>query len=190
MAVDTSQVTINDGLATNTDICRLFDLTNKTVSKKLATLQPVVRKGAYTYYRLSEVLPLLVKPKNVEEYIKTMTFLDLDKSLSKEFWAGQRSKQIYEREAGLLWSTDEVLERVGTSFKTVVMEIKLLSDSLKRTTGLSDDQKRVLEELLDGTLKSIQVKLLTEFKPKPKLPAPEGAAVTPDYDLDEDDDEL
>lgn len=176
--------TISDGLATSVDICRLFDLNQRTVAKRLASLSPVVRKGTYNYYRLTEALPLLVKPKNVGEYLKTMSHHDLPKDLTKEYWAGQRSKQIFLREAGDLWPTNDVVDKVSDSFKTVAMKLRLLSDEVSRLDSLTDAQKLTIDSVVDATLAGIAKDIESKFQRRPETLMPLN-----DVDFDDEDDE-
>lgn len=192
--IPSDSVTIVGGLATNADICKLFGLTDKTVRAKLAKLEPQMLKGTGKYYKLSDVLPLIVKPKNVGDYIRTMNFSELPKDLTKEYWAGQRSRQIFLREAGDLWSTNEVVSKVGLAFKTVSMKIKLMGDQIERETAMTNEQRKLIETIIDETLKGIATELQAKFVARPETPVPgeddESESDEPELIEAEEDDEL
>lgn len=185
--IPSDSVTIVGGLATNADICKLFNLTDKTVRAKLVNLEPQMLKGTGKYYKLSEVLPLIVKPKNVGDYIRTMNFSELPKDLTKEYWAGQRSRQIYLREAGDLWNTNEVVQKVGDAFKSVAMKIRLMGDQIERETAMTNEQRKLIETVIDETLKGIATELQTKFQPRPETPVPgDEADATAEETTDEE----
>lgn len=186
-------VTITNGLATNADICRIFGFTDKTVRRRLAEVQPVLKKGVYVYYKLSDVLPFFVQPKNIEAYIRSMNFTDLPTDLSKEFWAGQRSRQIFEKEAGDLWPTNEVVKKVGESFKVVAMEMRLMADQVHRETGLTAKQRAIVEGMVDSALRNIQTRLAEQFQPRPEKTIPVEQEIQPienEFEYDPNDTEL
>lgn len=187
MATKGETVTITGGLATNADICKLFGLTDKTVRNKLSSLAPAMIQGSGKYYVLADVLPLIVKPKNVADYIRTMNFSELPKDLTKEFWAGQRSKQIFMKEAGDLWSTNKVVDLVGDAFKTIAMKIKLLGDQIDREATMTPEQRRLVEGMIDETLKGIANELQAKFKRRPEVVLPVDEVPQEDVEEEEDD---
>lgn len=191
MATKGESVTITGGLATNADICKLFGLTDKTVRNKLSTLSPAMIQGSGKYYVLADVLPLIVKPKNIADYIRTMNFSELPKDLTKEFWAGQRSQQIFLKEAGDLWPTNKVVDLVGEAFKTIAMKVKLLGDQIDREATMTPEQRRLVEGMIDETLKGIANELQAKFKRRPEVKLPtEEDAQDDDAEEEEDDEQL
>lgn len=190
MASKGESVTITGGLATNADICKLFGLTDKTVRNKLAALAPVMIQGTGKYYKLEDVLPLIVRPKNIGDYIRTMNFSELPKDLTKEYWAGQRSRQIFLKEAGDLWPTNMVVDKVGDAFKTVAMKIKLMSDQLQRESGLTAKQREIVQDAIDETLKGIAVELSIKFQRRPEVELPDDEPVEAAAEEEVDDEEL
>jgi hypothetical protein len=99
----------------------------------------------------------------VETYIKKMHHNDLPKHLTKEFWAGLKSKQDYELRAGMLWSTDDIFERVGEAFKTIRMSILLFRDAVERDTVMTDEQQRKITQMTDGLLNEMADRLQEVF---------------------------
>jgi hypothetical protein len=122
------------------------------------------RNGAHTY-RVKDVVPYVVKPGyDIEEKIRTMHHSDLPKMLQKEFWAGQRSKQIYMEEAGDLWRTAKVVDAMGKVFKLVKMNLNLMTDQVDRSSQLSEAQRKIIKDLTDATLLDITKTIERDFK--------------------------
>ena len=145
----------------------LFKLDHRTLQKKLfeGNCKPVGKRGSAEIYSIHEVAPYLVKPVfDVETYIKKMDPRELPKILTKEFWAGLRSKQEYEARAGLLWPTEKVVEEVGELMKLVKMSTLLMQDAVERQTELTDRQRSIMQGLSRGMLADLMARIEKRFK--------------------------
>ena len=173
-ANDESRSIIYEG-ANLAQIGAMFKMDHRTVVRKLqdGNVKPCKvtrnhRGQATELYSIAEVAPHLVKPIiDVEEYIKRMSHADLPKMLTKEYWAGQRSRQVYEENAGLLWRTEKVVEEVGELMKLFKMNTLLLNDAVERQTELSDRQREIIRSLTNGTLKDLVRRIEEKFKAAP-----------------------
>lgn len=141
-----------------------FRMDHRVLTEKLQTVKPSgMRNGAATW-TIHEVAPHLIKPiYDIEAYIKRMHHADLPKHLTKEFWAGLRSKQEYELKAGDLWPTAKVVQEVGELMKLVKMSVLLMSDTVERSTELSDKQRQILKQLTDGMLQELHRAVIEKF---------------------------
>lgn len=141
-----------------------FRMDHRVLTEKLNSLPPTgLRNGAATW-RIHEAAPHLVKPLyDIESYIKRMHHNDLPKHLTKEFWAGLKSKQDYELKAGDLWPTAKVVQEVGELMKMVKMSILLMGDTVERSTELSEKQRAILKGLTDGMLKELHRAVIEKF---------------------------
>lgn len=151
----------------------IFHVDDRKVREAIASLKPcgTGNRGA-PIYKIHEAAQALVKPKIAPEElratIKDMHFTDLPTVLKKEFWAGERLRQDYMIKAGELWSTEEVIQKVGELFKLVKMSAQLMSDAVERSAELSDRQRAIIKQLTDGMLVDLKKKVESEFKPVPK----------------------
>lgn len=148
-------------------LMKLFRLDNRTIKAKIfeSGIKPVGRVYHADIYSVHELAPYLVKPVgDIEAYIKKMDHHDLPKMLTKEFWAGLRSKQEYEEKAGLLWRTERVVEEVGELMKLVKMSTLLMLDAVERQTELSDRQREIIRSLSHGMLSDLQQRVESKFK--------------------------
>ncbi|QVW27899.1 putative terminase small subunit [Aeromonas phage BUCT552] len=151
---------------TQSQLCKVFRMDRRTLADKLAeaNVSPCGNRSGHAIYYIHEVAPYLVKPLyDVETYIKKMHHNDLPKHLTKEFWAGLKSKQDYELRAGMLWSTDDIFERVGEAFKTIRMSILLFRDAVERDTVMTDEQQRKITQMTDGLLNEMADRLQEVF---------------------------
>lgn len=149
-----SQGMIYEGLNI-TQLEIIMEMDKKTIREKLfkARVQPSGRRNGADIYKLTDVMPHLVKPAfDIESYIKEMHHNDLPKMLTKEFWAGQRAKQDYEEKAGNLWPTEKVVEAVGELVKIVKMGALLTTDTVERQVELTPQQRTIIKNMMDGML--------------------------------------
>lgn len=169
----------------------IFKMDHRTIKTKLfkGRVKPVGKRAGSDIYALHEVAPYLVKPIfDVATYLKQMDPRELPKHLSKEFWAGQRSRQEYEEKAGQLWKTEKIVEEVGELMKLVKMSALLMVDAIERQSELNDKQREIVKSLTHGMLNDLMERVESKFQtPDDQLPDFE-----PDEQLQEaeDDEEL
>lgn len=145
----------------------LFRMDHRVLVEKLHGVEPVGKRGNGSIYLVHEVAPHLVKPiYDIETYIKRMHHNELPKLLTKEFWAGQRSKQEYLLREGDLWPTDQVVEKVGELFKLIKMQARLASDSVDRVVELTPKQREAVKNIFDGLLQDLQTTVNENFAKK------------------------
>lgn len=153
---------------TQDQLMRIFKMDHRTIKKKLfeSGVKPVGKSANNAdIYAIHEIAPYLVKPVfDVETYIKQMNHNDLPKHLTKEFWAGLRSKQDYEERAGHLWRTEKVVEKVGELMKLVKMSTLLMNDAVERQTELTDRQRAIIKELSHGMLADLMTRINENFQ--------------------------
>lgn len=143
----------------------LFKMDHRTLVEKLHPLQPTGERNGVPTYAVLEAARYLVKPEyEIEAYIKRMHHNDLPKHLSKEFWAGQRSKQDYLIKAGQLWDTSQVIETMGEVFQNFRMAVQLIRDSVERQVELTPRQRDLITEQLDGVLIEAQRALVAKYQ--------------------------
>jgi hypothetical protein len=146
------------------ELGRIFHMDHRVLVEKLHGVSPSGKRGKGETYLIHEVAPYLVKPiQDIETYIKRMNHADLPKMLTKEFWAGQRSKQEYLLKAGDLWPTSEVVKNVGELMKLVAMSAKLTRDTVERQVELTDRQRAIITTQMDGMLRDLRAQVIKTF---------------------------
>lgn len=150
-----SRAILYDG-ANLSQLTVLFRMDHRVLVEKLHKCKPCGTRNGVDIYAIHEVAPYLVKPAyDIETYIKKMHHNDLPKMLSKEFWAGQRSRQEYLKNAGDLWPTARVVEVIGGVMKLIKMSARLMSDQVHRQAELTDKQRGLVRMMLDGMLEEM-----------------------------------
>jgi hypothetical protein len=146
-------------------LAQLFRTDAKTLPRRLRRLQPVATRRGTNVYSIRDAAGYLVKPSySVEHYIRNMHFSDLPVGLQKEFWAGLKSRQSYELQAGDLWPTAQVVEALAEAFKEARMTILLFPETVERETGVTDPQRKVLRRLVDGLIEELRKGLVAKFE--------------------------
>lgn len=165
------------------ELGRLFHMDHRVLVEKLHGVAPSGKRGKAETYQVHEVAPYLVRPIfDIETYVKRMNHADLPKMLSKEFWAGQRSRQDYLLKAGELWPTTQVVEKVGELYKLVKMSAQLACDAVDRQAELTDRQKAIVKGLMDGMLVDLAANIKANFSNE-SLTQSEPAEVVEDDEL-------
>lgn len=158
-----SQAGIYEGLNLS-QMEKAFRMDHRQLVEKLKDCPPSGIRNGVAIWRIHEAAPHLVKPMyDVEAYIKRMNHADLPKNLTKEFWAGLKSKQDYELRAGDLWPTSKVVEKVGELFKLVRMTTLLTVDTLERQVELTEKQRSIVKNLMDGMLNELHKSIQEKF---------------------------
>lgn len=165
-----SRLALYEGLNIS-QLTKLFRQDYRSIQEKItaAGIKPVGRRHNADIYAVHEVAPYIVKPVfDAEAYIRKMDPRELPKMLSKEYWAGQRSRQEYELRAGNLWPTEKVVSEVGELMKIVKMSTLLMLDGVERQTELSDRQREMIRSLAHGMLDDLVKRIEEKFKPTPQ----------------------
>lgn len=151
--------------ASLTQLAALFKREFRTVNKKIhGKLKPTGKRNGHYIYSVAEAAPYLCPPKfTVEEYVNVMTVADLPTELSKEFWAGMRSRQLFEKEQGLLIPISVVKDVIGSHNKTVREKVILVKENVERQVELPEKARAILVDTLDGLLEDMRDAILREF---------------------------
>jgi len=171
------------GEATMAQLAQLFETDAKTLPKRLRGLRPSGQRHNTTTYKIREAAARIVKPGYaIEYYLRTMNHSELPPLLTKEYWNGQRARQIYEENAGDLWRTSQVVEGFAEAFKTLRMSLLLMADAVDRETELSEPQRKVIKRNIDGAIDELREKMVERFKDYVSATAPLALPVFHDVD--------
>ena len=191
---------INDDEATSAiyqgvnqdQLAKMFKMDHRTAKRKMMEarqggVKPVNKRYGSDVYLIHEIAPYFCKPiMDPGEYIRSMDPRDLPKILTKEYWAGQRSRQEYERNAGLLWETAKVVEEVGELMKIFKMSSLLMLDATERQAELNHRQREIIRVLTHGMLEDVRSRIARRFV----VPDPNGDEADGEHPTAADDEEL
>lgn len=139
----------------------LFGKDKREVSKLIRNVTPTGKRGGFDIFSIRDAAKYLVEPNiDLGEYIKNLRPNDLPPMLQKDYWAAQRSRQIYEAEAGDLWPTDEVREVFAEVFKKLRTGILLFTDTIEAKTELTDKQRTLITSMSDALLDELHKSLI------------------------------
>lgn len=148
----------------------LFQMDHRVLVEKLHGVPHDDENNRAKLWKVSTVAPYLVKPiYDIEKYILKMNHTELPKMLSKEYWAGARSKQEWEIKNGDLWPTAQVVENVGAILQIFKMSARLFIDAVDSQSQLTEKQRMILKGLVDGMLTECSLTMQEKFK---DIPAP------------------
>ena len=153
--------------ATMTDLRYMFGLKHGEVRIKLASLKPCGERSGFPIYKIRDAARLLVPPADDAEQVARilrMAHTELPNTLRKEFWQAETSRQKFQREAGDLWATSEIVEFVGGAFKTLRLSLQLLADAVEREGTLTDTQRLTIQRLVDATLDDMRERMIHGFE--------------------------
>ena len=146
-----------------TTFAALFGMSKEQVQMKLSGAAVVgkTRLGGPAY-EFREACSRLARPgpDQVIEYVKKMRPNDLPPIMQTAFWDAALKRQKFEREAGDLWRTEEIEMVLAEVFKNFRMGALLFADTLARETGLTPQQRKIVEELSDTLLAEARKSLL------------------------------
>lgn len=142
-------------------LAQAFRMDPKTVKQRLAQC-PVLKAHQRGYiYEFKVAVEYLVTPRvNIEEYLKQVKIKDLPTRLQAEYWQAMRSKQIWEREAGETWLTDDVLSVFSDVMSIARSTLQLWVDDLERTVAVTPDQREFLNKQVHALQNKLYEKLI------------------------------
>lgn len=171
-------------------LAKLFKKDHRTLADKikLANIKPVGKRFNADLYDVAEVAGRIhnLTEEEIHRALTNMHASELPKMITKEYWAGQRSRQEYELKAGDLWPTNKVVERVSDMVKSLKTELDLMVDGVERATELTERQRETIKGLVKGCKMNMLENLKKNFVAQPVKHEP-VVYVSP---LDEDDDPL
>jgi hypothetical protein len=161
------------GLATMDDVSALhagvtaswlaqaFRMDPKVVKVRLARCPPIKAYQRGFIYEFKTACEYLVTPKvDIEEYLKNAKIKELPTRLQSEYWQAMRSRQIWEKEAGELWPTENVLSVFSEVAGMLRSELQLWVDNLEQTVPVTAEQREFLAAEVHALQSRIYEKLV------------------------------
>lgn len=143
-------------------LAQAFRMDPKTVKFRLAKC-PVLKAHQRGYiYEFKTAVAYLVPPQvDIAEYLQSVKIKDLPTRIQAEYWQAMRARQIWEREAGNLWRTEDVLAKFGEVFGIFKSTTQLWGEDMERSVVLSAEQREFLQGRIDSLLENLYTKLTT-----------------------------
>ena len=167
----------------------LFRRDKRTITNKITgKVEPCGMRGGFPIYAVADVAGYVVPPiGDFEEAIKNMHHEDIPPLLHKNYWAGKRERQAFEREEGLLVDVYDAAAVVAEAFKNARMSIMLMPDAIEREFVLSDEHRAAMKKLVDSVLEELQTNLVEAFAERVpedtgKDHGPDGSSTSDEYD--------
>jgi hypothetical protein len=146
-----------------TFLADVFRMDARTAKKKLAMCPTrASERGGVPLYDFVEAAGYLVQPKvDIATWIKSQRVQDLPPHLAPGVWQAMRHKQAWERDAGQLWETEDVLRVFGATALMMKDRMQLWADTIAENTTMTDDQRDRLMQLVDALQADIHRDLVT-----------------------------
>lgn len=143
-------------------LAQAFRMDPKTVKARLANC-PVLKAHQRGYiYEFKVAVEYLVTPKvDIEEYLKKAKTKDLPTRLQSEYWQAMRARQMWEREAGALWPTEDVLATFSEVAGMLRSELQLWVDNLERAVAVTAAQRDFLNDEVHSLQSRLYEKLVS-----------------------------
>lgn len=171
-----------------TTLSQLFHMDKKKVSRLLVDVKPAGRRRGYPIYKIADAASRLAVPPD-EKIVESLRHVPMNKlpvHLQKEFWDAARSRQTYERDAGDLWRTEDILDVLTEILKGVRTSVTLFVDAVARETELTEKQRALIEQLADDLLENMHNQITTNprFGQKYNMRVARDLDAQGDYALD------
>jgi hypothetical protein len=164
-------------------LMKAFRMGRAAIEHRLAGC-PTVGAGKHgiPLYDLPVAASYLVKPRMTQaEMFRSLKPADLPDKLKDSYWAAKLKQQKYERQAGDLWRTGQVLDTFAEVFKLLRTSLQLIPDAVDREKGITPEQRQIITRVVDGIQDELHGKLV--------LFAQERSTPSTVAEIDEDDDD-
>lgn len=155
--------------ASLSQLSTIFKMDQRDLKLKVSqgNVKPCGERRGFPIYQIYDVAPHLAKKvftdEELERLITKMTIADLPPILRKEFWAGLRSRQLFEKEAATLIKADDAVSLVEELLKTLRLSLLLSRDIIERETELTENQRHIVNENIDRALESAHDAVVRRF---------------------------
>jgi hypothetical protein len=152
----------------------------QNVERRLASCPVAAHSAQGTpLYRIADAAQFLVRLKltddMVYETLQKADPKDFPAMTNKMFWEGLAVRRKYEEQVGDLWHTADVIGVASAAFNAIRMSLLLLPDELSDKAGLNEQQRTLVQSIVDSTLESSRDALVDELR-KPSRSGREPSA--------------
>lgn len=146
---------LDDGATVN-QLAILFKIDKRIVADRLrGKVKPNGnKKKGYELYWVHEAAQHLVPAIfDLDKFARLMRLSDMPVVLTKEYWAGRRSQQLWQRDNNELWHTSQVMDVLTALTKTFRMSVLAVNESISREENLTPEMRVLIRDNLDRVLK-------------------------------------
>lgn len=153
---------------TVTQLSELFHMKRQNVERRIAGVRPSeINDRGVPIYPIVDVAPKLVDLELTDDmiYDAMMKFnpKDFPAFSNKMFWEGMIQRRKYQKEAGELWHTDDVVAVASTAFNNLRLSLLLLPDELITEGGLNEAQSRIVQKRIDDAIEELNANLVIKL---------------------------
>lgn len=136
-----------------------------SVRGKLRMLQPLrIGPGGAKLYDIAAAAAYLVDPKiDIAEYLESLRPSDLPQKLQAAWWEAKLKRQKFEKNAGDLWPSERVLEKLAVVFKRFKETSQLWLDDLENQ-GATSRMRELMQVRVDALLADMYRELVADAK--------------------------
>ena len=164
---------------TVTMLAEIFRMKRQNVERRLAScpVSGVTEHGSHLY-QIGDASQYLVRVKlsdeQVREVLRTADPKDFPPMTNKMFWEGLIQRRKYEELTNELWHTSDVMTVAAATFNAIRMSLLLLPDELSDKAGLNEQQRTLVQSIVDTMLETCRESLTEELR-KPSGPGLESS---------------
>lgn len=151
---------------TTMSLSKVFSLDQRTVVDRLSTVKPTGLVNGNPTYLIRDVarylteMPSHITDKDIRTYLIKTKARALPPTIQKDFWDAMIKQQKFEEAAGDLWRTEKVMLVLAEAFKKIKESSQLWVENIERTEGLTDEQRRILQNSVDGLCDEVYMTLV------------------------------
>lgn len=149
---------IYEGITVNA-LSQLTGISHYHLQKRLGETAPIGSRGENKVYDIQEALAAAYLELSSEDGEEGVPKLSANQQ--KAFWESKLRRQQYMVDAGILVPADEMLMEYSRAVGKFVSGINLMADQIDRLTGLTKDQRRLINEAMDSLLEQLREDLKT-----------------------------
>lgn len=144
-------------------LARVMRMDVNDVKARLAYVTPMTTGNRQAAYDIKVAMQHLVDPvSDVETFIRNMDPKSLPTQLTAAFWSAEKTRLQTLEMARQLWDTNTVLTGYAHIFRVLRDDTKLWVDTLDEADEMTDKQRAVVSQLVDGLLANVY-KSLAKF---------------------------
>lgn len=150
-------------------LAEIFGMKRQNIERRLTNCPVAGSSQTGTpIYRIADAAQYLVKIKLTDEMVRETLQKadpkDFPAMTNKMFWEGLIQRRKYEELASELWHTSDVVAVAAAAFDAVRMSLLLLPDELSDKAGLNEQQRTLVQNIVDAMLESLRDALIEELR--------------------------
>lgn len=170
-----------------------FRIDSRTARKRLAGLKPIgIGSHNSEIYDFVDAATYLAPPQQDKfaRWMQNLKTSDMPVQIQDTYWAAMRKRQIWEQNAAHLWKTEDVVDVLAETFKTLKSTMQLWVDNLDDRGDMDDTQRTRLTQMVDGLQQELYHQLVDLPNAKRTLSSLYDPEVITNQIMDADEEDL